>query len=133
MTLANQLVEHLPAKRFDPDEFEDERKMYVQTVIQRKVQAKQVFLAPAPERNSKANVIFAALETHSDHLKARINLGRLLHLQGNLHHAETVCRAARHSSAMLSFNLAIPVNGLGTRGRGRCCLSRGTGAGARVA
>jgi tetratricopeptide (TPR) repeat protein len=49
----------------------------------------------------------SALAAHSDHLEARINLGRLLHLQGNLAHAEKVYRAARHSSALLSFNLAI--------------------------
>jgi tetratricopeptide (TPR) repeat protein len=50
---------------------------------------------------------FAALDVHRDHLEARINLGRLLHLNGELAQAEKVYREARHASALLSFNLAI--------------------------
>src|SRR3954462_10635431 len=57
--------------------------------------------------NAARDAYMAALAAHSDHLEARINLGRLLHLQGNLREAEKIYRAARHSSAMLSFNLAI--------------------------
>jgi tetratricopeptide (TPR) repeat protein len=48
-----------------------------------------------------------ALSVHADHLEARINLGRLLHLNGELRAAEKVYRAAKRSSALLSFNLAI--------------------------
>jgi tetratricopeptide (TPR) repeat protein len=48
-----------------------------------------------------------ALNAHSDHLDARINLGRLLHLDGELKEAEAIYRAAKQSSALLSFNLAI--------------------------
>jgi tetratricopeptide (TPR) repeat protein len=48
-----------------------------------------------------------ALNAHADHLEARINLGRLLHLDGELKEAEKVYRAAKNSSALLSFNLAI--------------------------
>jgi tetratricopeptide (TPR) repeat protein len=48
-----------------------------------------------------------ALNAHSEHLDARINLGRLLHLDGELKAAEKVYRAAKTSSALLSFNLAI--------------------------
>jgi len=48
-----------------------------------------------------------ALNAHSEHLDARINLGRLLHLDGEMNEAEKVYRAAKHSSALLSFNLAI--------------------------
>ena len=48
-----------------------------------------------------------ALNAHNDHLEARINLGRLLHLDGELKEAEKVYRAAKNSSALLSFNLAI--------------------------
>jgi tetratricopeptide (TPR) repeat protein len=55
----------------------------------------------------------AALAAHADHLDARINLGRLLHLKGNLPEAEKIYRAARHSSALLSFNLAILLEDLG--------------------
>jgi tetratricopeptide (TPR) repeat protein len=48
-----------------------------------------------------------ALNAHAGHLDARINLGRLLHLDGEMKEAEKVYRAAKHSSALLSFNLAI--------------------------
>ena len=48
-----------------------------------------------------------ALNAHNDHLEARINLGRLLHLDGDFRQAEKVYRAAKQSSALLSFNLAI--------------------------
>jgi tetratricopeptide (TPR) repeat protein len=53
------------------------------------------------------NAYMDALNAHSDHLDARINLGRLLHLDGELKEAEKVYRAAKQSSALLSFNLAI--------------------------
>lgn len=49
----------------------------------------------------------AALSAQEDHLEARINLGRLLHLDGQLKEAERLYRQARTSSAVLSFNLAI--------------------------
>jgi tetratricopeptide (TPR) repeat protein len=49
----------------------------------------------------------AALSVHEDHLEARINLGRLLHLDGQLEAAERLYRQAKASSALLSFNLAI--------------------------
>lgn len=48
-----------------------------------------------------------ALTAQEDHLEARINLGRLLHLEGQLKEAEKVYRQAKSSSALLSFNLAI--------------------------
>jgi tetratricopeptide (TPR) repeat protein len=49
----------------------------------------------------------AALSVQEDHLEARINLGRLLHLDGKLKEAEQLYRQAKTSSALLSFNLAI--------------------------
>jgi tetratricopeptide (TPR) repeat protein len=48
----------------------------------------------------------AALDAHAGHLEARINLGRLLHLEGDLKQAEKVYRQAQGSSALLSFNMA---------------------------
>ena len=57
MTLANQLVQHLSVKRFDPHEFVDEFKGRVEAAIERKVQGKEVSLAEAPVTSSKANVI----------------------------------------------------------------------------
>jgi hypothetical protein len=50
---------------------------------------------------------FDALRVQEDHLEARINLARLLHLGGQLGQAETLYREAKSSSALLSFNLAI--------------------------
>jgi tetratricopeptide (TPR) repeat protein len=49
----------------------------------------------------------AALDSHAGHLEATINLGRLLHLQGELAAAELVYLAAEHGSAVLSFNVAL--------------------------
>jgi tetratricopeptide (TPR) repeat protein len=49
----------------------------------------------------------AALSVQEDHVEARINLGRLLHLGGQLKEAERLYRAAKTTSALLSFNLAI--------------------------
>jgi tetratricopeptide (TPR) repeat protein len=49
----------------------------------------------------------AALSVQEDHVEARINLGRLLHLDGRLKEAERLYRQAKTSSALLSFNLAI--------------------------
>jgi DNA-binding transcriptional MerR regulator len=49
----------------------------------------------------------AALDLQSDHVEARINLGRLLHLAGELEAAEQVYRQAKSANAVLSFNLAI--------------------------
>jgi tetratricopeptide (TPR) repeat protein len=48
----------------------------------------------------------AALSVQEDHLEARINLGRLLHLDGQLKEAERLYRQAKTSSGLLSFNLA---------------------------
>ncbi len=48
-----------------------------------------------------------ALSLQEDHLEARINLARLLHLDGQLKEAERLYRQAKTSSALLSFNLAI--------------------------
>lgn len=48
-----------------------------------------------------------ALTAQEDHLESRINLGRLLHFDGQLKEAEKVYRQAKTSSALLSFNLAV--------------------------
>jgi tetratricopeptide (TPR) repeat protein len=54
-----------------------------------------------------------ALARHSDHLEARINLGRLMHLNGELQAAEEIYRAAGQGSALLAFNLALVLEDLG--------------------
>ncbi len=49
----------------------------------------------------------AALQADSQHLEARVNLGRLLHLAGLLVDAERVYRNAHVASAVILFNLAL--------------------------
>jgi tetratricopeptide (TPR) repeat protein len=49
----------------------------------------------------------ACLERDADHLEARLNLGRLLHLEGRLREAEKVYRGVDLQDALLSFNLAV--------------------------
>jgi DNA end-binding protein Ku len=56
LTLANQLIEQLAMKRFDPNEYIDEFKVRVESAIRHKVEGKEVSLAEAPPR-SNANVI----------------------------------------------------------------------------
>jgi tetratricopeptide (TPR) repeat protein len=56
--------------------------------------------------NAARAAYLSALSVQEDHLEARINLGRLLHLDGKLKEAEQLYRQARASSAILSFNLA---------------------------
>jgi len=57
--------------------------------------------------NAARAAYLAALSVQEDHLEARINLGRLLHLDGQLKAAERLYRQAKTSSAFLSFNLAV--------------------------
>jgi tetratricopeptide (TPR) repeat protein len=49
----------------------------------------------------------ACLAADEHHLEARLNLGRLLHLDGRLEEAETIYRSAETGEALLSFNLAV--------------------------
>ncbi len=57
LKLAQQLIEHLAAKRFDPKEYRDEVKDRVKAAIERKVNGKEITLAEAPASQSRANVI----------------------------------------------------------------------------
>jgi tetratricopeptide (TPR) repeat protein len=63
--------------------------------------------------NAARSAYLAALNVQEDHLEARINLGRLLHLDGKLKEAEQMYRQARTTSAILSFNLATLLEDLG--------------------
>ena len=54
----------------------------------------------------------SALRVQEDHVEARINLGRLLHLDGQLEAAERLYRQAKEASALLSFNLATVLEDL---------------------
>jgi tetratricopeptide (TPR) repeat protein len=49
----------------------------------------------------------AALAADAQHLEARLNLGRLMHIGGRLLEAEQVYRGADSAEAILSFNLAV--------------------------
>jgi len=57
LKLAHQLIDHLAAKRFDPNEYVDEFKGRVEAAIQRKIQGKQISLAEAPAAAPRGNVI----------------------------------------------------------------------------
>jgi DNA end-binding protein Ku len=57
LKLAQQLIDHLAAKRFDPNEYHDEFKGRVEAAIQKKVEGKQISLAEAPAASSSGNVI----------------------------------------------------------------------------
>jgi len=57
LRLANQLIEQLAAKRFDPSEYVDEHRARVQAAIQRKVEGKEVSMAEAPSFSSDSNVV----------------------------------------------------------------------------
>jgi len=48
LKLARQLIDHLAAKRFDPNEYADEHRARVQAAIQKKVDGKEVSMAEAP-------------------------------------------------------------------------------------
>jgi DNA end-binding protein Ku len=57
LKLARQLIDHLGAKRFDPNEYADEHKARVEAAIQRKVDGKEVSLAEGPVSATGGNVI----------------------------------------------------------------------------
>ena len=57
LKLARQLIDHLGAKRFDPNEYSDEHKGRVEAAIQRKVEGKEVSLAEGPVSAKGGNVI----------------------------------------------------------------------------
>ena len=57
LKLANQLIEHLAAKRFDPSEFHDEHRARVEAAIEGKVQGKEVSLAEPPTYKGVGNVV----------------------------------------------------------------------------
>jgi tetratricopeptide (TPR) repeat protein len=54
----------------------------------------------------------ACLAGDCRHLEARINLGRLLHLEGKLREAEKIYRDTEEPSAILFFNLGIVLEDL---------------------
>jgi DNA end-binding protein Ku len=57
LKLANQLIDQLAAKRFDPNEYVDEHRGRVEAAIQRKVEGKEVSFAEAPVTEGATNVV----------------------------------------------------------------------------
>ena len=57
LKLAQQLIDHLAVKRFDPNEYADEFKGRVEAAIQKKIQGKQISLSEAPVAATSGNVI----------------------------------------------------------------------------
>jgi DNA end-binding protein Ku len=57
LKLAEQLIEHLAAKRFDPNEFQDEFRLRVQAAIEQKIKGKEISMAEAPVGTPASNVI----------------------------------------------------------------------------
>jgi DNA end-binding protein Ku len=55
--LARQLIDHMSAQRFDPNEFTDEHKARVQREIKKKIQGKDISLAEPPPQKPAGNVI----------------------------------------------------------------------------
>ena len=57
LKLAQQLIDHLGAKRFDPQEYTDEHRARVQAAIDKKVEGKEVSVAEGPVATGGGNVI----------------------------------------------------------------------------
>ena len=57
LKLANQLIDQLAAKRFDPNEYVDEHKARVEAAVQRKVEGKEVSFAEPPSVEGVSNVV----------------------------------------------------------------------------
>jgi DNA end-binding protein Ku len=55
--LARQLISHLSAQQFDPNEFADEHRARVQAEIKKKIQGKEISLAETPAEKPRDNVI----------------------------------------------------------------------------
>jgi DNA end-binding protein Ku len=57
LKLAEQLIDHLAAKRFDPNEYHDEFRDRVEAAIRKKVEGREISLAEPPTAAHKGNVI----------------------------------------------------------------------------
>jgi len=55
--LARQLIDHMSAQRFDPNEFTDEHKVRVQREIKRKIQGKEISQMEPPPVPPRGNVV----------------------------------------------------------------------------
>jgi DNA end-binding protein Ku len=71
LKLANQLIEQLAAKRFDPNEYVDEHRTRVEAAIQRKVEGKEVTFAEAPVPSAAGSNVVDLMEILKASLNAR--------------------------------------------------------------
>jgi len=71
LKLANQLIEQLAAKRFDPNEYVDEHRARVEAAVQRKVEGKEVSFAEAPPEGGGATNVVDLMEVLKASLNAR--------------------------------------------------------------
>jgi DNA end-binding protein Ku len=75
--LARELIDHLSAKRFDPNAFVDEHRARVRAEIKKKIQGKEISFAEAPAQKPRDNVINlmdalkASLQAKSGRIPAR--------------------------------------------------------------
>jgi DNA end-binding protein Ku len=76
--LARQLIDHLSAKRFDPNEFVDEHRARVEAQIKKKVQGKQISLAESLPEKRDGNVIdlMDALKASLERRGGAVNAGK---------------------------------------------------------
>jgi DNA end-binding protein Ku len=74
LKLAQQLIDHLGAKRFDPQEYVDEHRARVQAAIDKKVEGKEVSVAEGPVAKAGGNVIdlMAALRASIDAKSSKV-------------------------------------------------------------
>jgi DNA end-binding protein Ku len=71
LKLANQLIDQLAAKRFDPNEYVDEHRGRVEAAIQRKVEGKEITLAEAPVTTAGGSNVVDLMEILKASLNAR--------------------------------------------------------------
>jgi DNA end-binding protein Ku len=71
LKLAQQLIDQLAAKRFDPREFADEHRGRVEAAIQKKVEGKEVSLAEAPASSGKGGNVIDLMEALRASIDAR--------------------------------------------------------------
>jgi tetratricopeptide (TPR) repeat protein len=85
----------------------DRRKAAVTAAIAADLQFTEAYGLEASDALAARRAYEACLATDSRHTQARVNLGRLLHLSGELDEAERIYRNAVGVDALLAFNLAV--------------------------
>ena len=73
LKLANQLIEQMAAKRFDPNEYVDEHRARVEAAIQRKVEGKEVTFSEEPAPVGGASNVVDLMEVLKASLNTRAN------------------------------------------------------------